>query len=85
VARLSPAGRHIIDAQGLRTAGYGCTSVLLSGLLAARSYSPLTTGLALACVVAGTAWGPCSSAASRTASGGPAGTPRSTSASPEPG
>jgi len=57
VPRLSPDARRIIAAQGLRAAGYGCTSVLLGGLLAARSYSPLTTGLVLACVVAGTAWG----------------------------
>ena len=55
--RLSPDARRIIAAQGFRAAGYGCTSVLLGGLLAARSYSPLTTGLVLACVVAGTAWG----------------------------
>jgi len=55
--RFSPDARRIIAAQGLRAAGYGCTSVLLGGLLAARYYSPLTTGLVLACVVAGTAWG----------------------------
>ncbi len=57
MARLSPDTRRIIAAQGLRAAGYGCTSVLLGGLLAARDYSPLTTGAVLACVVAGTAWG----------------------------
>lgn len=57
MASLSPDARRIIAAQGLRAAGYGCTSVLLGGLLAARDYSPLTTGLVLACVVAGTAWG----------------------------
>jgi MFS family permease len=57
VARLSPDARRIIAAQALRAAGYGCTAVLLGGLLAARSYSPLTTGLVLASVVAGTAWG----------------------------
>ena len=57
MARLSPDSRRISAEQGLRAAGYGCTSVLLGGLLAARDYSPLTTGLVLACVVAGTAWG----------------------------
>jgi MFS family permease len=57
MTKLSPDARRIIAAQGLRAAGFGCTSVLLGGLLAARSYSPLTTGLVLACVVAGTAWG----------------------------
>lgn len=57
MARLSPDARRIIAAQALRAAGYGCTSVLLGGLLAARDYSPLVTGLVLACVVAGTAWG----------------------------
>lgn len=55
--RISPDARRIIAAQALRAAGYGCTAVLLGSLLAARDYSPLATGLVLACVVAGTAWG----------------------------
>jgi MFS family permease len=54
---LSGDSRRIIAAQGMRAAGYGCTAVLLGGLLAGRSYSALTVGLVLACVVAGTAWG----------------------------
>lgn len=58
MGRISADTRRIIAAQALRAAGYGCTAVLLGSLLAAaRSYSPLTTGLVLACVVAGTAWG----------------------------
>ena len=56
-APLSGDSRRIIAAQGMRAAGYGCTAVLLGGMLAARSYSALTVGLVLACVVAGTAWG----------------------------
>ena len=55
--RISPDARRIIAAQALRATGYGCTAVLLGSLLAARDYSPLATGLVLACVVAGTAWG----------------------------
>ena len=82
MARLSPDARRIIAAQGIRAAGYGCTSVLLGGLRAARDYSALTTGLVLACAVAGTAWG--SLVLDRVADrvGDTAGTPRSTSASP---
>ncbi|ABL81045.1 MULTISPECIES: MFS transporter [unclassified Nocardioides] len=55
--RVSVDAQRIVAAQALRAAGYGCTAVLLGSLLAARHYSPLTTGLVLASVVAGTAWG----------------------------
>lgn len=54
---ISPDARRIIAAQALRAAGYGCTSVLLGGLLAARGYGTVASGVLLACVVAGTAWG----------------------------
>jgi len=57
VTRLSADSRRIIAAQGLRAAGYGCTAVLLGALLAARSYSALTTGVVLGCIVAGAALG----------------------------
>jgi MFS family permease len=54
---ISTDARRIIAAQGLRAAGYGCTSVLLGSLLAARGYGTVASGILLACVVAGTAWG----------------------------
>jgi MFS family permease len=54
---LSPDARRIISAQALRAAGYGCTSVLLGSLLAARGYGAVSSGILLACVVAGAAWG----------------------------
>jgi MFS family permease len=54
---LSVDARLIIAAQALRAAGYGCTSVLLGSLIAARGYGPVSAGVLLACVVAGTAWG----------------------------
>jgi MFS family permease len=56
-SRLNPDSRRIIAAQGLRAAGYGCTSVLLGALLAARGYSALLVGVLLGCIVAGTAVG----------------------------
>jgi MFS family permease len=54
---LSTDARRIIAAQALRAAGYGCTSVLLGSLIAARGYGSVSAGILLACVVAGTAWG----------------------------
>ena len=54
---LSLDARLIIAAQALRAAGYGCTSVLLGSLIAARGYGTVSAGVLLACVVAGTAWG----------------------------
>ena len=52
---LSGDARRIIAAQGARALGYGCTSVLMGTLLAARGYSPLRVGLLLGVTVAGTA------------------------------
>ena len=56
-AQLNPDSRRIIAAQGVRAAGYGCTSVLLGALLAAGDYSGLLVGVILGCIVAGTAVG----------------------------
>jgi MFS family permease len=52
---LSGDARRIIAAQGARALGYGCTSVLMGSLLAARGYPPLRVGVLLGVTVAGTA------------------------------
>ena len=54
-SRLTDDGRRVVAAQALRAAGYGFTSVLLGRLLADRGASPVTVGLLLAALVAGSA------------------------------
>ena len=54
-SRLTGDGRRVVAAQALRAAGYGFTSVLLGRLLADRGASPVTVGLLLAALVAGSA------------------------------
>ena len=58
--RARPAGNpSVLSGSRCRrsAAGYGCTSVLLGALLAARDYSGLLVGVILGCIVAGTAVG----------------------------
>jgi hypothetical protein len=82
-AQLNPDSRRIIAAQALRAVGYGCTSVLLGALLAARDYTGLLVGVILGCIVAGTAVGSLVFG-SRTASAAAAATWPSSSVCPSP-
>src|SRR4051794_26957690 len=54
-SRFTVDGRRIVAAQALRAACYGFTSVLLGRLLADRGTSPVTVGILLAVLVAGSA------------------------------
>jgi MFS family permease len=50
---LSRDARLVIAARALRTFGYGCTSVLIAGMLTADGASPARVGLLLAVAAAG--------------------------------